>query len=77
VVGDCCHIGAQSIILPSVRIGRRCVVAANSLVNRDVADDCVVAGNPAVAIGHVEGEGADARVVIANASEGSSTLMRR
>jgi acetyltransferase-like isoleucine patch superfamily enzyme len=63
-IGECCHIGAQSIILPGVKIGRRCVVAANSLVNRAVADNTVVAGSPARVIGFVEGEGESARLRI-------------
>jgi acetyltransferase-like isoleucine patch superfamily enzyme len=56
-IGDNCHIGAQSIILPGVRIGRKCIVAANSLVNGDVADGTLVGGSPARVIGYVEGEG--------------------
>lgn len=55
-IGDRCHIGAQSIILPGVNIGRKCIVAANSLVNRDVPEGCLVGGSPARVIGYIEGE---------------------
>ena len=34
-------------VLPGVTIGRRVVVAAGSVVTRDVPDDVLVAGNPA------------------------------
>lgn len=63
-IGDRCHIGAQSIILPGVSIGRKCVVAANSLVNRDVMESSVVAGSPARVIGRVDGEGESAKISV-------------
>lgn len=56
-IGDCCHIGAQSIVLPGVVIGRKSIIAANSLVNKDVQEGSVVAGSPARTIGRVIGEG--------------------
>ena len=40
-------IGAGSFILPGVTIGVNSVVGAGSVVTKDVADNCVVAGNPA------------------------------
>lgn len=63
-IGSCCHIGAQSVVLPGVRIERQCVVAANSVVNRSVETKTIVAGNPARKIGRVEGEGEDTRMII-------------
>lgn len=62
-IGDCVYIGSQSVIAPGVRIGSRCVVGANSFVNRDVEESTVVAGTPAVTIGRVEGEGENLRLV--------------
>ncbi len=62
VVGDCTYIGSQSIVKHGVTIGSRCVVAANSFVNRDVADRTIVGGSPAEPIGRVEGEGDDIRL---------------
>lgn len=46
-IGDGCWLGARSIILPGVTLGRRVMVAAGAVVTRDVPDDCLVAGNPA------------------------------
>lgn len=43
-------IGANSTILPGVRIGHHCVVGAGSVVTKDVEPYTVVAGNPARAI---------------------------
>lgn len=40
-------IGTRAIILPGVHIGKRCVIAAGSIVTKDVPDDTLVAGNPA------------------------------
>lgn len=46
-IGDHSWIGANSIIMPGVKIGKFCVVAANSFVNSSVDDFTVVGGNPA------------------------------
>jgi len=46
-IGDGTWVGARAMILPGVTIGSRVVVAAGSVVTRDVPDDCLVAGNPA------------------------------
>jgi len=47
VVGQGASIGAHSVILPGVRIGRNAVVGAGSVVTTDVPDDTTVCGNPA------------------------------
>lgn len=47
IIGDNSWIGARSIVLPGVKIGNFCVIAAGSVVNRDVPDYSVVAGVPA------------------------------
>lgn len=44
-------IGGGAIILPGVRVGRFAMVAAGSVVHRDVPDHTTVAGNPARQIG--------------------------
>lgn len=41
-------IGANATILPGVVIGQNAMVAAGSVVTKDVPDFAVVAGNPAV-----------------------------
>ena len=40
-------IGANAIILPGVTVGEQAIVAAGSVVTKDVPDYAVVAGNPA------------------------------
>ena len=45
-IGEGSWIGRNAVIL-SANIGRNCVVAAGSYVNKDVPDYCVVAGVPA------------------------------
>ncbi len=53
-IGDCTYIGSQVIVGCGVTIGTQCVIAANSFVNRDVADRTIVGGTPAKSIGAVE-----------------------
>lgn len=47
VIGNNVWIGEKATILPNVTIGDSAVVAANSVVTKDVPPFCVVAGNPA------------------------------
>ncbi len=47
VVEDFARIGANSTILPGVRIGRNSLVGAGSVVTKDVPENSVVVGNPA------------------------------
>ncbi len=47
VIGSRCFIGCASIILPNITVGNHCIVAAGSVVTRDIPDNCIVAGNPA------------------------------
>ena len=47
-IGDNCWIGAGAIILPGVTIGNGSVVAAGAVVNKDVPDNVMVAGVPAI-----------------------------
>lgn len=46
-IGKCCFIGARAIVLPGVRIGDHCIVAAGAVVTKDVPEHSMVAGNPA------------------------------
>ena len=51
-IGEDCIIGPRAIVLPGVRVGRGCTVAAGALVTRDVPDGATVTGNP----GRIENE---------------------
>lgn len=62
-IGDCCYVGAQSVITAGVTIGRQAVIAANSLVNRDVPERTIVGGSPARTLGRVTGDGEQAALV--------------
>ena len=46
-IGNDAFVGAYAIILKGVNIGKRAIVGAGSVVAEDVAEDTVVAGNPA------------------------------
>ena len=46
-IGKDCVIGVRSIILPGVTIGDSSIVAAGSVVSKDVSPNSIVAGNPA------------------------------
>lgn len=61
-IGDCCFIGAQSVIDPGVTIGNHCLVACNSFVNKPVRSYTIVGGTPARKIGEVEMADGDVRL---------------
>ena len=46
-------IGAGAIILPGVTVGENAIVAAGAVVNKDVADNTIVAGVPAKKIKNI------------------------
>ncbi len=47
VIGKNCIIGVRSVIMPGVHVGDSSVVAAGSVVVKDVPANSMVAGNPA------------------------------
>ena len=49
VIGEGSWLG-ENVCVIGCKIGKHCVVGANSVVNKDVPDYCVVAGAPAVII---------------------------
>ncbi len=50
VIGDDAWIGANSVILPGVNIGKCAIIGAGSVVNKNVKDYAIVAGTPAKVI---------------------------
>lgn len=53
-IGNNVFIGMNAIILKGVTGGNNVIIGAGSLVNKDVPDNCVVAGNPARVIMSLE-----------------------
>lgn len=47
-VGEDCWIGGNVTICPGVTIGDRCIIAAGSVVTKDIPSDSLAAGCPAV-----------------------------
>lgn len=46
-VGEGTWIGANVTILPNVKIGKGCIIAAGAVVNKDCEENCLYAGVPA------------------------------
>lgn len=46
VIDEDTLVGAHSIILKGVYIGARSIIAAGSVVTRDIPSDCIAGGNP-------------------------------
>ena len=53
-IGNNVFIGMKTTILKGVHIGNNVIIGANSLVNKNIPDNCVVAGNPAKVIMTIE-----------------------
>lgn len=51
-IGDNCFIGAHSILLPGVTLGKEVIVGAGAVVTKSYPDGSIVAGNPARLIGN-------------------------
>jgi virginiamycin A acetyltransferase len=52
IIGHDVWIGAQSIVLSGVKIGNGAVIAANSVVNKDIPPFAIAAGSPATVLGY-------------------------
>ena len=59
-IGDNVWCGANVVITSGVTVGERCVIGANSVVNRDLPSFSIAAGAPAKVIRQVEYAGAGA-----------------
>ena len=53
-IGDCCFLGSHAIVTKGVTIGNHCLIAAGTVVTRDVDDFTIAGGVPAGVIGRVE-----------------------
>lgn len=53
-IGDHSWICGNVTILPGVRIGKRCVIGAGSVVTHDIPDDSLAFGNPCRVIRKIE-----------------------
>lgn len=53
-IGDGSYIGINSVIVGNVKIGKHCVIGANSVVTHDIPDYSVVAGCPARVIKQIK-----------------------
>ncbi len=47
IINDGSWIGQNVCILPGVKIGKKSIIAAGSIVTKDVPDYCIAGGNPA------------------------------
>lgn len=56
-IGKHCWLGANAIILPGVKIGDYCVIAAGAVVTKSFPDRSIVAGVPAQLIGNNKSNG--------------------
>ena len=56
VIEDDVWIGARCQILKGVHIGARSIIAAGSIVTKDIPSDCIAGGNPAKIIKHLNSD---------------------
>lgn len=60
VIEDGCWLGARSVVLPGVTIGRGTIVGVGAVVTKDCEPDCVYAGVPARILRRLEDASAEA-----------------
>lgn len=54
MIGNDVWIGGNVTILPGVTIGNNVIIAAGAVVTKDIPDNCIVGGIPAVKIKDLE-----------------------
>lgn len=50
---DHVFIGTRCIIMKGITIGARSIIAAGSVISKDIPSDCMAAGNPCIVIRHL------------------------
>jgi maltose O-acetyltransferase len=50
-IGSKTFVGVGSIILPNVKIGENVIIGAGSVVTKDIPNNSIAVGNPAVVVG--------------------------
>lgn len=53
-IGKASYIGINTVIVGNVKIGKHCVIGANSVVTKDLPDYCVAVGSPAKVIKYIK-----------------------
>ena len=54
IVGEAASIGANATILPGISIGKKAMIGAGAVVTKDVPENAIVVGNPAIIKGYVQ-----------------------
>lgn len=54
IIGNNVNVGANSVIIGDITIGENSIIAAGSIVIRDVPNNVVVAGNPAIIVKEIQ-----------------------
>lgn len=54
LIGFRTRIGANTTLVPGLKIGKNCLIGAGSVVTTDLPDNCVAVGNPARVIKNIE-----------------------
>lgn len=53
IIGNNVHISAGAVIIGPIKIGNNVIIGANAVVNKDVPNNCIVAGVPAKIIKYI------------------------
>ena len=56
VIEEDCEIGPNVLVLPGIRIGKRCKIARDTIVAKDIPEYSIVEGKPARVVGSVSGD---------------------
>lgn len=54
IIGDNCFVGARAMFMHDVTVGKNCIVAAGSVVTKNIPDNSVAGGCPAKVICTIE-----------------------